>query len=150
MKSNRIEKDKEIEQQSSSETTSSRDQAPGGMDIILRYRGLRSRAIWQKLVEMQLRKLQDLAAIASARVFLEWDREVRPAFRVLALLEVPGPDFHAEASDHTLQAALLKVVKNLHRQIEARKKRRAGQRRTRLQLGLTPGRVSQGLVGARA
>jgi ribosome-associated translation inhibitor RaiA len=126
------------------------EKASLGMNIILRYRGLRARTVWETLVEKQLRKLQDLAAIASARVYLEWDREVRPAFRVLALLEVPGPDFHAEASDHTLQAALLKVVKNLHRQIEARKKRRAGQRRTRLQLGLSPGRMPQGMAGARA
>jgi len=67
------------------------------MNIILRYHGLRARAFWQGLVEAQLKRLQDLAAIASARVTLEWQHEVKPAFRVLALLEVPGPDFHAEA-----------------------------------------------------
>lgn len=120
------------------------------MSIVVRFRGLNARAVWQRLVETKLRSLQSLAAIASARVTVEWDREFKPAFRVVALLEVPGPDFHAEARDHTLQAALLKVVKNLERQIQSRKRRRADKRRTNLQLGLTPGLVWSGQAGARA
>jgi len=119
------------------------------MNIILRYRGLNARAIWQGLVETQLKRLQTLAEIASARVTLEWQHEVKPAFRVLALLEVPGPDFHAEASDHTLQAALLKVVRSLERQIRARKRRRVDKRKTNVQLGLLPGHSPSGLSGAR-
>src|SRR6266404_3570247 len=109
------------------------------MNIILRYRGLKPRVVWQGLVEAQLRKLQDLAAIASARITLEWQHQIKPAFLVLASLEVPGPDFHAEASDHTVQAALLKVVNNLERQIRLRKKRRLDKRKTNSQLGLLPG-----------
>ena len=120
------------------------------MNIILRCHGLKARAFWQGLVEAQLKRLQDLVAIASARVTLEWQHEVKPAFRVLALLEVPGPDFHAEASDYTLQAALLKVVKNLERQIRARKSRQADKRKTNVQLGLLPGRSSLTLAGCRA
>jgi ribosome-associated translation inhibitor RaiA len=119
------------------------------MNIILRYSGLNARATWQGLVEAQLRKLQTLAAVASARVTLEWQHGVKPAFRVLALLEVPGPDFHAEASDYTLQAALLKVVKNLERQIRMRKSRQVDKRKTNLQLGLLPGRSSLGPAGCR-
>src|SRR5258706_13905329 len=92
--------------------------------IILQYRGLKPGVVWQTLVEAQLRKLQNLAAIASARITLEWQHQIKPAFRVLASLEVPGPDFHAEANDHTIQAALLKVVKNLEGQIPCRKNRR--------------------------
>ena len=120
------------------------------MNIIMRYSGLAKRAAWQELVEKQLRRLQNLAAIATARVTLEWQRGVKPAFRVLTLLEVPGPDFHAEASDHTVQAALIKVVNNLERQIRSRHNRRADKRKTNLQLGLSPGRSSSGLVGSRA
>jgi ribosome-associated translation inhibitor RaiA len=120
------------------------------MNIILRCHGLKARAFWQGLVEAQLKRLQDLVAIASARVTLEWQHEVKPAFRVLALLEVPGPDFHAEASDYTLQAALLKVVKNLERQIRARKSRQADKRKTNVRLGLLPGRSSLTLAGCRA
>ena len=120
------------------------------MNIKLRCHGLKARAFWQGLVAAQLTRLQDLVAIASARVTLEWQHEVKPAFRVLALLEVPGPDFHAEASDYTLQAALLKVVKNLERQIRVRKSRQAGKRKTNLQLGLLPGHSSLTLAGCRA
>jgi ribosome-associated translation inhibitor RaiA len=119
------------------------------MKLILLHRGLKARPIWQGLVEAQLKRLQNLASVVSARVTLEWQRGIKPAFRVLALLEVPGPDFHAEASDHTLQAALLKVVKDLERQIRSRKARRADRRKTNLQLGITPGRPAFALAGHR-
>jgi ribosomal subunit interface protein len=120
------------------------------MNIILRYHGLNARAYWQGVVEAQLKRLQSLVAIASAQVTLEWQHEVKPAFRVLALLEVPGPDFHAEASDYTLRAALLKVVNNLERQIRARKSRQADKRKANLQRGLLPGRSSMALAGGGA
>jgi ribosome-associated translation inhibitor RaiA len=120
------------------------------MNIIVLYCGVTKRAVWQELVETQLRKLQNLAAIATARVTLEWQRGVKPAFRVLTQLEVPGPDFHAEASDHTLPAALVKVVKSLEKQIRSRKNRRADKWKTTVQLGLNPGRCPSGLVGSRA
>jgi ribosome-associated translation inhibitor RaiA len=120
------------------------------MNIIVRYCGLTKRGIWQQLLETQLRKLQNLAAIATARVTLEWQHGVKRAFRVSTELEVPGPDFHAEASDYTLPAALLKVIKNLEKQIRARKNRRADKYKTNLQLGLSPGRGSAGLAGSKA
>jgi ribosome-associated translation inhibitor RaiA len=120
------------------------------MNIIVRYCGLTKRAIWQELVENSLRKLQNVAAIASAQVTLEWQRGVKPPFRVLTDLEVPGPDFHAEASDHTLPAALVKVVRSLEKQIRSRKNRRANKWKTNVRLGLNPARTSSGLVGSRA
>jgi ribosome-associated translation inhibitor RaiA len=120
------------------------------MNIILRYHGLNARAFWQGLVEAQLKKLQALVAIASAQVTLERQHEVKPAFRVLARLEVPGPDFHAEASDYTLEAAWLKVAKNLERQIRARKSRQVDKWKTKVRLGLLPGRSSLSLAGGRA
>jgi len=120
------------------------------MNIILRYRGLKPGVVWQGLVEAQMRKLQQLATIASAQVNLEWEHEITPAFRVLASLEVPGPDFHAEARDHTIQAALLKVVNNLERQIRLRKNRRLDKRKNNWQLGFAPGRSPLGLAGGRA
>jgi ribosome-associated translation inhibitor RaiA len=119
------------------------------MNILVRYSGLTKRAVWEKLVEVNIRKLQSLAAIATARVTLEWQRGVKPAFRVLTLLEVPGPDFHAEASDHTVQAALLKVVKNLEKQIRLRKNRRAEKWKTNLQLGVSAGHRTSGWSGGR-
>ncbi len=120
------------------------------MNIIVKYCGLTKRAVWQQLVEANLKKLQSLATIATARVTLEWQHGVRPAFRVLTELEVPGPDFHAQASDYTLPAALVKVVKSLEKQIRSRNNRRADKWKTNVRLGLNPGRISCGLVGARA
>ncbi|HZR20259.1 MAG TPA: HPF/RaiA family ribosome-associated protein [Verrucomicrobiae bacterium] len=120
------------------------------MNIIVKYCGLTKRAVWEELVETNLRKLQNLAAIATARVTLEWQRGIKPAFRVLTELEVPGPDFHAEASDHTVPAALVKVVRNLEKQIRSRKNRRADKWKTNVRLGLNPARTSSGLFAARA
>jgi len=119
------------------------------MNIIVHYGGLTKRAIWQELVETSLKKLRNLAAIATAQVTLEWQTGVKRAFRVLTKLEVPGPDFHAEASDYTLPAALAKVIKNLEKQIRLRKNRRADKWKTNVRLGLNPARSSAGLAGSR-
>jgi ribosomal subunit interface protein len=120
------------------------------MKILLRYCGLNARTAWRELVETKLRKLESLAAIASAQVTLEWRHEIKPAFRVLTLLEVSGPDVHAEAHDYTLPAALLKVVRDLERQIRGRRIRRADKRKTNLQLGFMPGHGPMRLVGCKA
>lgn len=102
--------------------------------IHLFYRGINPRELWQNLVESQIKKLQHLAAIASARITLERQPLSNPAFRVMAVLEVPGPDFHAEASDFTLRAALSKVVNNLHRQMQSRKNRQLARRKKKWRL----------------
>ena len=120
------------------------------MKLTIRYRFLNARAIWQGLVERHLKGLEKLAAIASAHVTLERQPDARPPFRVHALLEVPGPDFHAEASDHTLQAAMLKVVRNLEHQIKIRRARHKDRRKTSRQAGLFSGRPSLALAGQRA
>ncbi len=120
------------------------------MNIILHYSGLNARTTWRGLVEEHLKRLQAMAVIASAHVTLEWQRESKPAFRVQALLEVPGPDYHAEARDHTLRAAVLKVAKNLERQIRLRMHQRADRRKTNVQLGLWPGHGATAIGGSRA
>ncbi len=117
------------------------------MNITVRYCGISKRVYWQSLVEASMRKLQHLGDIARARVTIESQQEVKRGFRVVTELEVPGPDFHAEAREHTLPAALLKVVKELERQIRSRKNRRANQWKTNLRLGLSPGRFSCGWAG---
>jgi len=120
------------------------------MTIVMRFRGLNARASWRGLVEAQLKRLQSLAAIASAQVTLEWRNQVKPPFRVLTLLEVPGPDFHAEANDHTVQAALLKVVNNLERQMRLRRNRRTERFKSNPRLGLARARASAVLATCRA
>ncbi len=92
------------------------------MKVSLRFSNLKPQASWQKLIEAQLSRLEVLGEIASARVRVEWFRDTHPAFKVTVFLEVPGPDFHAEAADHTLAAAILKVVVALERQMKSRKR----------------------------
>jgi|KBSMisStandDraft_5_1062788.scaffolds.fasta_scaffold208105_2 ribosome-associated translation inhibitor RaiA len=111
------------------------------LKINLAYRGLNPGKIWRRLVEGQVRKLRGLAAILSARITLEHQREVQPGFRVFATLEVPGPDYHAEARDYTLQAALLKVIDNLRRQMQSRKNRQLERRKNSSKVGLMHGRA---------
>jgi len=120
------------------------------LKINLSYRGLNPRKIWRRLVEGQMRKLQGIAAILSARITLERQREVTPGFRVFATLEVPGPDFHAEARDYTLQAALLKVIDNLRRQMQSRKNRQLVRRKNSSKVGLLHGRTRFVLNAVRA
>jgi ribosome-associated translation inhibitor RaiA len=77
-----------------------------------------------------------LASIASAKFTLEREFHGKPLFRVLATLEVPGPDYHAEATDYTLRAAVLKVIENLRRQMQSRKNRQINRRKTKIRGGL--------------
>ncbi len=109
------------------------------MNIILRYRGLNARPVWRELLEAQLHKLEQLAQIASAAVTVAREEPGKRKFRVVALLEVPGPDYHAEASDHTFEAAVAKAIGDLERQIRSRKGHQVSKRKSNLQLGLLPG-----------
>ena len=119
------------------------------MKLTINYRFLNPSATWQRLIEKQLKGLERLAAIASAKVTLEHRRDAGPEFRVWALLEVPGPDFHAEASDYTVQAAVLKVVRNLELQIRTRRMRHKDKRKSARQAGLSFGRSAIALGGYR-
>ena len=70
-----------------------------------------------------MNSLDRLIPISSAQVVLEHQRNTAPAFCASVDLAVPGPDIHAAARDHTLEAAVLKVARRLEEQIEARKNR---------------------------
>jgi ribosome-associated translation inhibitor RaiA len=109
------------------------------MKIILRYRGMNARPVWRELLDAQLSKLTPLAQIASAAVTVKREYQGRPKLRVCTSLEVPGPNFHAEASDHTFPAAARKMVKDLERQIRSRKGHLSAKRKSNVQLGLLPG-----------
>jgi ribosome-associated translation inhibitor RaiA len=97
--------------------------------VSLFYRGVAPRALWHSLVALQIGKLQHLASIASARITFERQHQSTPPWRLRAVLEVPGPDFHAEASDYTWSAALLKLAANLRRQMQSRKNRQSNRRK---------------------
>ncbi len=93
------------------------------MKIQYKLHGLNTRAITERPLDRELEKLDLLIPISSAQVVLEHEREATPAFCASVDLAVPGPDVHAAARDHTLQAAMLKVVRRLEEQIEERKTR---------------------------
>ena len=78
---------------------------------------------------------------------LERHREDTPAFRAHVVLVVPGPDFHAEAADHTLAAALHKAMENLKRQIRARQTKRRANGKSNLPLGKISSQRSGALAG---
>src|SRR5690349_16776442 len=120
-----------------------------GMIIIFRCRGLNPRA-WRSPIESQIRKLQHLAAITAATITLERQNEAKGKFTLFTTLEVPGPDFHAEATDYTVQAVLLKVLRNLRHQIQSRKGRQRDRRKHNDQLGVLPGRSPLALAPAGA
>ncbi|HTJ00216.1 MAG TPA: hypothetical protein VL527_15140 [Dongiaceae bacterium] len=72
-------------------------------------------------LQQPLEQLQHLISISTAAVVLEQRREITPGIRAFVSLAVPGPDIHAEAWDHTVKAAWLKVIADLRYQIELRK-----------------------------
>ena len=120
------------------------------MKTTLRYIGLNAQTTWNLLLQGYLNQLKRLANIESAQVVLERQREDTPAFRAKVVLAVPGPDYHAEAADFTLTAALRKAVENLKRQIRARRIKRQVRSKSNLQLGTISRRWSSAFAGQRA
>ena len=140
------------------------------MKTTLRYLNLNAKATWRRQVEEQLKHLHSLTAISAAEVVLEHQRDARPAFRVQVRLEVPGPGMHAQATQHTrqaallihgpalhatardntLEAALLKATQNLEHQVQARHLRRMERGKSKLQLGAISGRWTHVQAGRRA
>jgi ribosome-associated translation inhibitor RaiA len=84
-------------------------------------RGFNVRAGSRRWLGQSLGRLQSLISITAAAVVLEHRRDDAPAFRAYVSLAVPGPDIHADARDHTLEATWLKVTTALRKQIEQRK-----------------------------
>jgi ribosome-associated translation inhibitor RaiA len=101
--------------------------------INLKFIGAKLEPIWRSQVERQLERVEAIASVSTADVALERRRETKPHFFLRVLLAVPGPDIHAEATEHTFQAVLLKVIRELVRQIKARKSnQRRGHQRQQL------------------
>ena len=81
---------------------------------------------------------------------LEYERDYTPAFRAFALLAVPGPDIHAEARDHTLEAAWLKVTAALRKQIDRRQIRQEARVKRNGRVRVLAGRRTANMAGLRA
>ena len=93
------------------------------MRIEYQLRGLSPRAVADRPMDQHLEHLDRLIPISSAHVVLEHQQNAAPAFCASVDLAVPGPDIHAAARDHTLEAVVLKVARRLEEQVEARKNR---------------------------
>jgi len=119
------------------------------MKIQFRIRGLNANAGLRAWLEKQLERLHNLIPVSTAEVVLERERDSAPAFRAHVHLAVPGPDIHAAARDHTLEAVWLKVAKNLHKQIERRKSRQQLRFKSHRQHPQTASRWSSSPLAAR-
>jgi len=90
-------------------------------------------------IEQQLGELGKTRQIDEARVVIERQLEASPPFNVSAHLVTPGPDVFAEASDHTLRAALQKTMAQLTANIGQLREKRIGRTRNSVQTS-QPGR----------
>lgn len=95
------------------------------MKLILRKINHHPSPAFTALIKQRLEALREALQIDEARVLLERRLEASPAFRVTAQLVTPGPDIFAEAIDHTLRAALDKMIGQLEARIDHRQQKRA-------------------------
>ncbi len=119
------------------------------MIIQLRIRGFKVSAELRRWLQQPLERLRALIPVSGAAVVLEREREAAPAFRAFVHLAVPGPDIHAEAREHTLEAVWLKVVAALRRQVEGRWSRRKARVKSKRQMPRSTSRWGLAGVGAR-
>ncbi len=110
------------------------------MKTLLKHLNHQPSASFTAHLGQQLHAFSEIRQIDEARVTLEHRLEASPAFRVALHLVTPGPDFTAEAVDHTLRAALAKAVAELHDKIGDRGGK--GSRRARESAG-TGGAAAQ-------
>lgn len=82
-------------------------------------------------LKAQISALRVLIPIESAEAVLERISHPNGAFRLQVHLAVPGPDLRVESTGYTTQEALLKMNKELTRQIQTRRWRRRDERNLR-------------------
>ena len=95
------------------------------MKLHIQHRHHSPSAAFTALVTQQIESLREALQIDEARVLIERRLESSPPFRISAHLVTPGPDVLAEAVDHTLRAALQKLVAELESRIDHRHRKRA-------------------------
>lgn len=110
------------------------------MKTQFQIRGINDNSDLRRRLLQPLERLQRRISISAIEMVLENRQDQAPPFRAFASLAVPGPDIHAEAHDHTAEAAWLKVTTSLRQQIVRRK----GSQQLRLK-----GRRQQPLTGSR-
>ena len=103
------------------------------MKLTVQHFHIRSIDAVDTLIEERIMALQPRLQIDEANVRLEHRRESSPAFRVHVQLVTPGPDLLAEGRDHTIRAAIEKVMADLEQKIAFRWFKRSQRIKSNLQ-----------------
>lgn len=103
------------------------------MRLTVQHHHIRSTDAVDAVIEERIIALQPRLEIEEARVRLEYRKEVSPAFRVQVHLVTPGPDLLAEGQDHTVRAAIAKVMASLEQKIGCRQLKRGQRIKSNLQ-----------------
>lgn len=90
------------------------------MKLNIQHIHIRSTDAMDSIIENRIIALQPRLQIDEANVRLEHRREISPAYHVHVHLVTPGPDVLAEGRDHTISAAIEKVIADLERKITFR------------------------------
>lgn len=104
------------------------------MKLTLQHLSIRSTDTLDSWVENHILSLQPRLQIDEANIRLEHRRERSPAYRVHVHLVTPGPDVVAEGRDHTLRAAVAKVMRALSEKIGGRSRKRLFRMKSNLSL----------------
>jgi ribosome-associated translation inhibitor RaiA len=99
------------------------------MKLSLQHRHHQPSESFTALIHTEFESLRTQLRIDEARVLVEHQPDASPPFRISAHLVTPGPDVMAEAKDHTLRAALGKLIRAIGDKISHRSRRK--QRRHR-------------------
>ena len=102
------------------------------MKLTVQHHHLRSADELDSLIEERIIALQPRLQIEEANVRLEHRHEESPSFTVRVHLVTPGPDVFAESRDHTLPAAIGKVLSELENHIGRRVRKRVRRLRRNL------------------
>ena len=103
------------------------------MKLNLEHHNLRSTDELDSLIENRILALQPRLRIDEAHVRLECRFESSPAFGVRIHLVTPGPDVFAEGRDHTIHAAIHKVLGEIESRLDHRVAKRQQRARSNLQ-----------------
>lgn len=111
------------------------------MKLTLTHRNHAPSASLIETLHKELKALEPSLQIDEARVHLERSLNDSPPFRISFHLVTPGPDVMAEATDHTLRAAMLKAFDLIRGKIEHRHLKRA-RRKINVHVTSAPRRIS--------
>ncbi len=93
------------------------------MKLTLHHQNIRSTHELDSLLEERILEMGNRLQIDEARVRLEWQAELSPAYRIAIHVVTPGPDLQAEGCDHTIQAAIGKALADLDGQLQHRERK---------------------------